>query len=291
VAVLAAPLLLVAGGIVAYAKITEHPPSKPVPDITNRDVFAAIAIMKDAGFKVDAQFADSPRPGGIVLRQRPASGNDLEEGSSVKVAVSSLDANVPDVTTRDVEAAKVILRKRGFSNFTVTPDYRDDLRAGTVTGTTPAAFQRARKTDPFALVVATDPHVKVTNVIGQDQAAATSALQALGLEVTVETASSSTKPVGQVLKTSPSPDETVVRGDTIVLTVSSGPRQIAVPALVDRDRDDAVGELEDRGFAVNVVTVLATSGDQVDRVVAQDPAGGKAAEGSTVTLTVGVRKK
>jgi hypothetical protein len=34
-----------------------------------------------------------------------------------------------------------------------------------------------------------------------------------------------------------------------------------------------------------------TSGDQVDRVVAQDPAGGKAAEGSTVTLSVGVRKK
>jgi serine/threonine-protein kinase len=131
----------------------------------------------------------------------------------------------------------------------------------------------------------------VTNVIGKDQATATSALQALGLEVTVETASSATKPVGQVLKTSPSPDETVVRGDTIVLTVSSGPTQVSVPALVSRDREDAVGELEGRGFAVNVVSVVVTSGDQVDRVVAQDPAGGKAAEGSTVTLSVGVRKK
>jgi beta-lactam-binding protein with PASTA domain len=60
---------------------------------------------------------------------------------------------------------------------------------------------------------------------------------------------------------------------------------------VSRDREDAVGELEDRGFAVNVVTVVVTSGDQVDQVVAQDPAGGKAAEGSTVTLSVGVRKK
>jgi beta-lactam-binding protein with PASTA domain len=39
------------------------------------------------------------------------------------------------------------------------------------------------------------------------------------------------------------------------------------------------------------VTVPVTSNDSVDRVVAQDPAGGKLAEGSTVTITIGARKK
>jgi beta-lactam-binding protein with PASTA domain len=59
---------------------------------------------------------------------------------------------------------------------------------------------------------------------------------------------------------------------------------------VGTSRDDAVGELEDRGFAVVVDTVTATTGDQFDTVLAQDPAGGQAAEGSTVTVTVGVKK-
>ena len=62
-----------------------------------------------------------------------------------------------------------------------------------------------------------------------------------------------------------------------------------MPAVVGSDRDDAVSELEDRGFAVTVTTVTVTSSDQVDTVLAQNPAGGQAAEGSTVTITVGVK--
>ena len=57
------------------------------------------------------------------------------------------------------------------------------------------------------------------------------------------------------------------------------------------DRDDAVSELEDRRFAVTVTTVTVTSSDQVDTVLAQSPAGGQAAEGSTVTITVGAKAK
>jgi beta-lactam-binding protein with PASTA domain len=37
--------------------------------------------------------------------------------------------------------------------------------------------------------------------------------------------------------------------------------------------------------------VAVTSSDADDTVVAQTPSGGKAAEGSTIAITVGVRKK
>ncbi len=293
VAILAAPLLLVAGGIVAYAKLTEGGPMLAVPDVTDRDVFAAAGIMHDAGFELEGIPEDSPRPGGTILSQRPTFGQKLEEGSTVNVRVSSTDATVPDVTTLDIGAAKVKLAKAGLGGgdtIRVTPDYRDDVDPGTVMSTTPAANLRTRKVAPLELVVATDPHVKVPNVVGQDQATATSALQAFGLDVTVQTASSS-KPVGTVLKTSPSGEATAVRGDTITLTVSSGPKQVNVPYVVGWERDDAVGELEDRNFAVNVVTVAVTSNDQVDVVQAQTPSGGKAAEGSAVTITLGAKAK
>lgn len=289
--VFAAPLLVIVGGAALYAKLTEPAPSKPVPDVVDRDVFAAAGILKDAGFDVEPHFVDSPRPGGVILTQRPTNGQMLETGSAVVLTISKTDAVVPDVSTMDVESAKVELRKRGLSNFTVTPDYRDDVHAGTVMSTTPAAFLRARKSDPVELIVATDPHVKVPNVVGLDQATATSQLQALGLDVTVQTASSSSKPVGEVLKISPGTNATAVRGDTVTLTVSSGPKQVNVPIVLTWDRSDAISEIEDRGFAVDVLTAAVTSSDAVDTVVAQDPSGGKAAEGSTITITIGVRKK
>jgi serine/threonine-protein kinase len=291
VVVLAAPLLLVAGGVVAFAKLTESPPKVAVPDVQDRDVFAAASILRAAGFSFEREVRDTPRPGGLILEQRPAPGRKLEEGSAVRVVVSSTDATVPEVSTMDVELAKVELRKKGLGTYTVTPDYRDDVEPGTVMSTNPPAFARARKTEPLELVVATDPHVKVPNVVGLDQATATSQLQAVGLDVAVQTASSSTQPVGEVMKTSPGTGQTVVRGDTITLTVSSGPKQVNVPIVLGWDRDDAISEIEDRGFAVNVVTVAVSSGGDVDTVVAQDPPGGRATEGSTITITVGVRRK
>ena len=138
--------------------------------------------------------------------------------------------------------------------------------------------------------VATDPHVKVPDVVGRNQADATSLLQFFGLEVKVQSASSKTRPVGEVLKASPGSGQTLVRGDTVTLTVSSGPKMVTVPDVRGDDRDDAAGELEDKGFNVAYATVAAT-GNQVDTVLGQDPVGGQVAEGSTVTLTVGVKVK
>jgi serine/threonine-protein kinase len=287
--ILAAPLLLVTGGVVAYAKLTEHAPMVAVPDVADRDVFAALGIMHDAGFDVETRAQDNKRPGGIIVAQRPTDGHKLEEGSTVVLTVSSTSATVPDVRTLDVEAAKVALAKVGLSNVTVTPDYRDDVDPGTVMSSTPAPYMRARKTDALELTVAADPHVKVPNLIGVDQASATSQLQALGLDVAVQTASSKSSPAGRVLKMDPDRGETVVRGDTVTLTVSSGPKQLNVTPVLGEDRDSAISDLEDAGFTVKVLTTPATSGRQADKVIAQSPNGGTAAEGSTVTITVGVR--
>ena len=80
-------------------------------------------------------------------------------------------------------------------------------------------------------------------------------------------------------------------GETITITVSSGHRQVRVTAVVSMSRDDAVLALEDDGFAVSVVTAPVTSSAQDGVVLAESPAGGTAPEGSTVTITVGVRTK
>jgi serine/threonine-protein kinase len=288
--ILAAPLLVVGGGIFAYAKLTEAPNVR-VPDVVNRDVFAAVATLKKAGFDVDAAAATSPRPGGIVLAQSPANGRSLREGSKVRLTVSRTDALVPDVSTMDVESAKRALAARGLANVTVTPDYRDDVDPGTVMSTNPAAYTSAKKAEPLVLVVAADPHVRVPNVVNKDQASATSALQALGLDVAVQSASSRSVPSGSVIKSSPGAEASAVRGDTVTITVSSGPKQVTVRNWLGKSADDAQSDLEDHGFTVDVVTTPVTGASQDGKVLAQSPSSGQASEGSTVTLTVGTRTR
>ncbi len=173
VAVLAAPMLLVVGGVVAYAKITEHAPIVAVPDVVDHDVFSAAAAMEESGFQIDAVFVDSPRPGGIILKQSPANGERREQGSAIRLTVSRTTATVPDVVGRTIDDTRTALARRGFLDVAVTPDYRDDVDAGTVMSTTPAAYLKAKKSEPVEVVVAADPHLKVPNVEGLDEATAT----------------------------------------------------------------------------------------------------------------------
>ncbi len=288
--ILAAPLLLVVGGAVAYAKLTEHAPIVKVPDVVDRDVFSAASILQDAGFEVDSVAADSSRPGGTILVQDPSNGKKLEQGSTVTLTVSRTRATVPYVSGMSEGDARAALARKGFNNINTTPDYRDDVDVGTVVRTNPGANLQADKSAALEVVVAADPHVELRDVVGVDQGTATNLLQGDGLVVAVQTASSKTRPAGTVLRSSPGAGTTVVRGDTITITVSSGPKQVNVDSMVGKSSDDAISHLEDAGLAVQVETTPVSSGRQDDTVLAQSPAGGTAAEGSTVTITVGTRR-
>ena len=172
--ILAAPLLLVVGGAIAYAKLTEHAPMAKVPDVVDRDVFSAASILKSAGFEVDSVAADSPRPGGTILDQDPGNGKKLEQGSTVRLTVSRTRATVPYVVTMGLGDAKVALAKRGFLNLTVTPDYRDDVDVGHGDAHQPRCRTcRPSKSAAIEVVVAADPHVELRDVVGVDQRTAT----------------------------------------------------------------------------------------------------------------------
>jgi serine/threonine-protein kinase len=284
----AAPLVLAATGGFAYVQLT-RPPSVRVPGVVDRDVFTAAHTLQQAGFHVDPVVVHDPRPAGVVFAQSPPRGAHLDEGSHVTITISAVTATMPDVVGTSVDDALASLRKQGLVNVTLDDDYRGDYDPGTVVGSTPPAFAEASKANDVVVVVARDPHVTIPSLVGTDEATARSKLGDLGLTVAVKRASSRTVATGLVMSVSPSPDRIVVRGTTVTLTISSGPRLLSVPYVVGESADDAMGDLDDSGFAV-AVTTMAVSNDHVGDVVAQDPPGGRAAEGATVTITVGVRQ-
>jgi serine/threonine-protein kinase len=275
-------------GTVAYVKLTEHPPAVAVPGVVDRDVFTAAATLKQAGFDVRLSDVAGPQPGGLIVSQQPTPGARLEEGSTVRLVVSRTHAVVPDVVNLDIDAARVALARRGLLDLALVDDFRGDVAPGTVTRTDPVAYATTTKAAVLQVFVARDPHVQVPNLEGIDQSTAIQRLRDLGLEVAIATATSRTAAAGVVVKTSDVGD-VVLRGTTVTITVSTGPRQVTVPPVVGDSRDDAVSTLDDAGFAVVVTTTPVTSSAQDGAVVAETPAGGRAAEGSTVTLVVGVK--
>jgi hypothetical protein len=106
----------------------------------------------------------------------------------------------------------------------VTTASSSTVPSGDVISESPVAGTSVSTGSSVKLVVSSGPaNVTVPNVVGDTQAAATTAIQGAGLVVgTVTTASSSTVPSGEVISESPVAGTSVSAGSAVNLVVSSG---------------------------------------------------------------------
>jgi beta-lactam-binding protein with PASTA domain/tRNA A-37 threonylcarbamoyl transferase component Bud32 len=126
--------------------------------------------------------------------------------------------------------------------------------------------------------------VAVPNVVGQQEAAAQSALQARGFQVKANSDPTSSAPTGQVTSQSPN-GGTAPPGSTVTITVSGG--AVTVPSVVGESQQTATQVLTTAGFQVNVQQGSGPAQYANGMVFNQVPAAnGTAAKGSTVTIYV-----
>ena len=90
-----------------------------------------------------------------------------------------------------------------------------------------------------------------------------------------------------MLAQSPGGSAKVDEGSTVALTVANEPAQVDVTDVTGESSADAIRRLSKDGFEVDQKTKTVDSPEGDDTVLSQDPAGGKAKKGSTVTITVG----
>ena len=128
------------------------------------------------------------------------------------------------------------------------------------------------------------PKVIVPDVVQHSLTDAIATLTRLGLEpVTFEV--NSNEPPQTITAQNPKPGDIVLRGSTIRINVSQGPKQISVPNVVGQPYANAASALQGSGF----VPQRADVDDEAPKgqVVAQDPgAGALATQGTTVTVSV-----
>jgi beta-lactam-binding protein with PASTA domain len=222
------------GGIVVIS-VARSPSEVEVPDVVGLRTQVALTRLRTAGLNPRAQAVQSRRPKGIVLRQVPPAGTEVQRGSAAVVVVSAGPqlAEVPDVVGLDTEAATEQLTQAGFR--TQVQRVPGNAPEGTVVAQNPRGGTRAQR----------GRVVRINVSIGQTQTT------------------------------------------TTVVTTTTAPSGSTVPNTVGQDEATARSTLEGAGFQVRVTYRTVTDPSQEGIVMTQSPAGGRAAPGSTVTITVG----
>jgi serine/threonine-protein kinase len=206
---------------------------------------------------------------------------------------------VPSVEGRSLQRAEEILEQRGFTINQPPIQVERQVEAGTVLEQDPTPSPPGPKAEEecsFLTLFCSKPGVTLTisigpgegvvpGVAGLSQEDATKKLEAAEFEVATENVNSSSVEEGDVVHSEPSAGKTATHGSTVTIFISSGPKLVKVPVLVNSRRRLAVQEIRARGLVPEVGE--EESGSPVGQVLRQSPSAGQELEpGATVQIVV-----
>ncbi|MFJ8430078.1 Stk1 family PASTA domain-containing Ser/Thr kinase [Kitasatospora sp. NPDC094019] len=127
----------------------------------------------------------------------------------------------------------------------------------------------------------------VPGVLGKDRAEAERILDAAGMHGRITEVYSESVPAGQVVAADPGVGTRSRKSDTVTLTVSRGPKRIAVPDLAGRTSAQAASALAGAQLAAGTVSTVFSDTVPEGSVISSSPAAGEqVAENTPVALVV-----
>lgn len=255
-----------------------------VPSLAGRTLEQAKTALTSiqADYEVISETSDTVAAG-LVTRTDPGAGS-LYFGGLLKLYVSEGKrmVNVPSLNGLNLAEATSALVKAELRLGEVS-SWFSDSPLGEV-------FEHsAQDSNKIAVGSAVDLKLSlgaIPVVAGLDERVATTALEAVGLEVSkVAREFSDTVPEGQVISLLPDQQQ-LTNGGSVTLTVSKGPDLVAVPAVIGETLLAAKGALEAAGFVVIVDTNQLSSKWGIATVKrVSEPAGTMLTRGSSITIS------
>ena len=259
-----------------------------VPAVSNKTVAQAQQLLGGVGFRsTTSDVFDDQVPSGLVVGTEPAAGTEIRKFQPVSLLVSKGPQlfPLPKLVGGSLTDAKNALNAAGMALGTVTEQFDDKAAAGSVLSQDPAAGTPARHGTPVQIAVSKGPQpIPVPVVVGKAKDDAVAAVKAAGLtaEVAPDDVFDRNVPKGAVVSQSPA-DGTLIRGGTVTLTVSKGPRMVQVPSYIGKQASEAEQALKKLGFEVRRNNIL---GGFFGTVRDQSPVDREVPEGSVITITV-----
>ncbi len=285
-------LLIAAIGFGAFLLLDKNsgPAQVAVPDVVGADQAAATTALTREGFATQTKHQSSAdRPEGTVIKTDPGGGTKADKGSTVTLTVSSgpATAQIPSVAGLSRSEARSRLTDAGFE-IEERREASDTIPSGKAIRTSPPSGTTRDKGSTVILLLSSGiEQVQVPDVTGQQFDQANSTLTDRGFKVVRNDQVTDNEDPGTVLKQNPGAGATIDKGSTVTLAVAKQPQNATVTDVTGETQDDAVNRLSKDGFQVKIVEQPVDSQEGDGVVIGQDPAGGTAKRGSTVTLTVG----
>jgi beta-lactam-binding protein with PASTA domain/predicted Ser/Thr protein kinase len=274
----------VAGGV-AYA--LTRPDQVAVPNVTRQTLPAATEILQGRGFDVDTMLVTNAATRDTVLEQDPLPGDKADEGSTIKLTVSSGPGTVqiPDITGLTEKDAAKRLKDAGFQ-VTSEVAFSETVPKGRVIGTEPAAATGVESGSTVNILVSQGSNrITVPSVIGLQSDAAVTRVQDAGLTAQIQQRDDPAAP-GKVVAQTPTAGQQAKKGAQVTIFVSTGSAQ--VPNVVGLSKQAAVNAVKKAGFKPVVTLDSSAPPEAAGLVTDEFPlAGTSAVRGSTVQLSVG----
>ncbi|QYA95460.1 Stk1 family PASTA domain-containing Ser/Thr kinase [Streptomyces anulatus] len=201
-------------------------PKVEIPNVLEKSEDGAREVLEGKGFTVNVTAEESEKTEGTVIEQDPKGGAKAEEGAeiTITVAVQTTDP-MPDVRTRQYDAAVAQLNQLGFTNVS-RADVDSEKPAGEVVEQTPAGPSKQAKDVQIVLKVSKGPaqpeQVQIPGDIGgKSYQDAKGQLEGLGFVVALAP-NSVDKPNARVVTSSPAPTTQAPKGSTVTLVTIEG---------------------------------------------------------------------
>ena len=284
--------LLVAAVAALVAFALTRPEKVTVPDVVSAcpsgcNVDVATERLESEGLEVDLKPVPNLAPRDTVLEQDPPPDEEVDEGSTVILTVSSGPAvvEVPDVTGKSEKDATESLDDAGLEVGTRL-GFSEDIPEGRVVATEPAAGTQIQTGTTVTLIISKGSNaVDVPDVVGLDDQAALNALESAELAGTIVQRDDDA-PQGEVVAQAPAAGKSLKRGSTVTIFVSTG--AVTVPDVVGETRRRAVTTLKRSGFVVSFSEQPTDDPLQVGKVINQFPPGGsRGSRGDSVSIVIG----
>ena len=194
--------------------------------------------------------------------------------------------NLPPVTGQQVGPATSKLMSDGL--VVKTTNQTSNSPVGTVLSTNPAPNALVKKGDTVTLQVAVVPKVAVPPGITQPAslANAEASLRSAGLGFTVKTVVSNVQK-NTVLSADPPSGTSVPQGSSVTLTVSGGPANATVPALIGQTQIQAGALLNQAGLMVGNISQAFSTQYNPGQIISSNPGpGASVPQGAAVDIVV-----
>ncbi|MGL5436048.1 MAG: PASTA domain-containing protein [Lachnospiraceae bacterium] len=313
VSVAAASVVLITGGLIAAGRIGNFQLQETevfqldenmvrIPNLINMSQENARTTVEEAGliFAIgDSEASDLIEEGRIIGQQIDGqdinAGATVERGTTLYVTVSSGKgtAEIPDVQWMKQETAVNLLKESKLIVINYETDEDTWAAPGTVTSVEPDIGETVDLETKITLKIAAaatgmpdEGEVTVPDITGMSEADAYKELQNIGLYMEKkEVLFHDTVVKGAVLSQQPGTQK-LNKGETVVVSVSAGIEMKEVPYLVNETEENARTTLENRGLAVEVLSVYDEN-IAAGVVISQNiEAGREVAKGQVVQFTV-----